>query len=276
MTLESVYLNGGVIGTTKTYTSPVSASAYNDAITGVSGGAPNFRWTLNNTTAEVGGHTTTTNGTWAYTTGLIPSITNNSADLNGSTTYLVPANDSLINTGTWTKRSMSFWFNADTIGAGYPCIWEEGGGVNWFSIYFDSGLIYANIGEGSSTQGHATASVSTGTTYHCLVTADLSLGSNNIKIYLNGSLAGQATSTCGTDLAAHSGDNRIGSGAARNHLNSNITYAVFDGKLQDFCYWNEDALTSTDALNIYNAGVTTEQYNSGIWNLQAVLESLSA
>jgi hypothetical protein len=233
---------------------------YNDEIANTSGGAPDFRWTFNGTIAEASAHSTAPIGSFSYTTGLIPNITDQSANMSGSE-YLVPSNDPLINTGTgysWTKRSVSFWFNADATGfQAYPCIWEEGGGVNWMSIYFDNGLIYANIGENSSTGGHATASVSTGTTYHCLVTFDLTLGSNNIKIYLNGSLAGQATSSVGTDLADHSGDNRIGSGAARNHLGNSITYASYDGRLQDLCYWNEVALTATDANNIYAAGIYT-------------------
>ena len=284
MPLESVYLNGGYIGVTESYVKPIigSPNAYNNAITNSSGGDPDFRWTFNATTAESGGLTTTLSGTApTYTTGLINNLSNQSADF-AAAGYLTPANDPLINTGTgyvWTKRSISFWFNTDTTGSGtYPCIWEEGGTVNWMSIYFDNGLIYANIGESSTTGGHATASVSTGTTYHCVVTFDLTLGSDNIRIYLNGSLAGQATSSVGTDLADHSGDNRIGSGDARNHLNASITYASYDGRLQDLCYWNEVALTSTDVSNIYNGGIspsTSTSDSSGIWNLQAVLETLS-
>jgi hypothetical protein len=271
----SYFDNGGIIGKTSTVKIPVPASTYDTAINNVSGGTPDFRWTLNNTTAEEGGHTTTVNGTWSYTNGLIPSNSDNSANLNGSTTYLVPANDPLINAGTgysFTKRSISFWFNADTIGT-YPCIWEQGGGVNWFSIYLNSGLIYVNIGEGSTSGGHATATVSTGVPYHCLITVDLTLGSNNLKIYLNGALEGQATSSVGADLAAHTADVRLGFGAARNHLNTSNPYTVFDGKLQDLCYWSEVALTATDAENIYNAGITTDTYNSGAWSLDAVYDS---
>lgn len=276
--MNSIFDNGGFIGRTANYVATDnygSSVSYTDAITSSTGGAPDFRWTLDGTTAETDGHTTTVSGTFSYTTGLISTISDQSADMGGSE-YLVPANDSLINTGTgytWTKRSVSFWFNADTTGSGtYPCIWEQGGTTTWMSIYFDSGLIYANVGEGGTSGGHATASISTGTTYHCLVTFDLTLGSNNIKIYLNGSLAGQATSTVGTSLNSHSGDIRIGSGSARNHLNNSITYASYDGRLQDVCYWYEDALTSTDASNIYNGGITPvgNRKNTGIWNLNAV------
>jgi hypothetical protein len=279
--MESIYLNGGMNGVTLDFSAntryPLPLT-YDDAITGSSGGTPEFRWKFNNSTAEEASYSTTVNGTFSYGSALIPTITDVSADFDGSTTYLVPANSTLINTGTFTKRSVSFWFNADTTGSGtYPCIWEEGGGTNWFSIYLDNGLIYANLGEGNTTGGHATASVSTGTTYHCLVTVDLSLGSNNIKIYLNGALAGQATSSIGTDLAAHAGDNRIGFGAARNHLNTNNPYSVYDGRLQDLCYWYEDALTLSDASDIYAAGTTVlNLQNSGIWNLEAVYDSLVA
>jgi len=272
--------NGGFIGRTADYSDTSFYEYfpdinYNTAINSVSGGAPDFRWTLNATTNEEGSHSTTPTGTFSYTTGLIQTFPGyQSADMSGSE-YLTTANDPLINGGTgyvWTKRSISFWFNADTTGSGtYPCIWEEGGGTNWMSIYLDNGLIYANLGESNISGGHATASVSTGTTYHCLVTFDLTLGSNNIKIYLNGSLAGQATSSVGTDLLEHVGDVRIGSGAARNHLNANITYASYDGRLQDVCYWNEVALTATDASDIYNSGIIVigNKKNTGLWNLDA-------
>lgn len=284
MPLESVYLNGGIIGKTMNFGATDfydSGVDYNAAIANTSGGAPDFRWTLNGTTSETGGHpTSVTNGPFSYTTGLISNISDQSADMGGSEN-LIPDNDALINTGSgysWTKRSVSFWFNADiTFSETYHCIWEEGGGSNWMSIYIDDGddgLIFANIGEGSTTGGHALAFISNETTYHCLVTFDLTLGSNNIKIYLNGSLAGQATSSVGTSLSSHSGDVRIGHGNARNHLNSNGTYSRYDGRLQDVCYWNEVALTSTDANDIYTAGVSVgNKKNSGIWNLQAVMEN---
>jgi hypothetical protein len=272
--------NGGFIGRTADYSDTSFYEYFPDinydtAINSVSGGAPDFRWTLDATTNEEGSLSTTPTGTFSYTTGLIQTAPEyQSADMSGSE-YLTIANDPLINGGTgyvWTKRSISFWFNADTTGSGtYPCIWEEGGGANWMSIYLDNGLIYANVGESSTTGGHATASVSTGTTYHCLVTFDLTLGSNNIKIYLNGSLAGQATSSVGTDLLEHVGDVRIGSGSARNHLNANITYASYNGRLQDVCYWNEVALTATDASDIYNSSfiVIGNKKNTGLWNLDA-------
>jgi hypothetical protein len=268
--MRSIFDTGGFIGIEKLYKQDPTGN-YDSAISSVSGGAPTFRWTLSNTTAESGGLGSTESGTFTYSDSIIPSYSGSCADFGGSS-HVDVINSSLINTGTWTKRSVSFWFNADTIGT-FPCIWEEGGGVNWMAIYLSGGLLYANIGEGSTTRGHATASVSTGTTYHCLVTFDLSLGSNNIKIYLNGELVSQASSSVGTDLAAHSGDNNIGYGAARNHEDTNNPYTQYDGKLQDFCYWYEVALTQSDAENIYNAGIDLG-YGSGIFNLQAVLESL--
>lgn len=275
--MGSIFDTGGLIGIERVYKESVTG-AYNSSILNTSGGAPDFRWTLSNTLAESGGHTTNVNGSFSYSSSLIPSITENSAVFNGTDSYLQPVNDSLINADTgagysWTKRSVSFWFNADTTSS-WRCLWEEGGGVNWLTIYLQSNVLYLNIGEGSSTQGHATTSVSSGTTYHVLAVVDLALGSNQLKIYLNGQLAGQANSSVGGDLAAHSGDNRIGFGAARNHENTNNPYTIFDGRMQDFCYWNETALTLTDAQNIYNAG-TDLGYRAGIFSLNAVSESLS-
>jgi len=261
-----------IFGIPRKYPIYSSGQEYDNAIAGSSGGAPDFRWTFNNTTSEEGSHSTTTNGSFSYSSSLIPNVSDSSAIFNGTDSYLVPANDELINTGTgysWTKRSISFWFNAD-ITSSWRAIWEEGGGVNWLTIYLQSDVLYLNIGEGSATQGHATTSVSAGTTYHCVAVVDLTLGSNQLKIYLNGQLAGQASSSVGGDLAAHSGNNNIGFAAARNHENTNNPYSIFDGKMQDFCYWNETALTATDAQNIYDAGIKVG-LSSGIFSLRSLL-----
>lgn len=261
-----------IFGTPRKYPIYSSGQEYNNAITNSSGSTPDFRWTLNNTTSEEGSHSTTTNGSFSYSSSLIPNVSDSSAIFNGTDSFLRPANDSLINVDTgagyaWTKRSISLWFNADTTSS-WRCLWEEGGGVNWFTIYLQSNVLYLNIGESSSTQGHATTSVSSGTTYHLLAVVDLTLGSNQLKIYLNGQLAGQANSSAGADLAAHSGNNNIGHGFARNHENTSNPYSIFDGRMQDFCYWNETALTATDAQNIYDAGIKVG-LSSGIFNLRS-------
>lgn len=269
--MGSVFDFGGYIGKDVSLYAPT----YDEAIAGTLSGPPTFRWTFNNTTDEVGNHTTNVNGTFSYSSGLIPSIPSQSANLDGSTTWLQPANSAFINFGTgyaWTKRSISFWFNADTTSS-WRAIWEEGGGANWMAIYLNDNLLYANLGENSVSGGHAAASVSAGVTYHCLVTFDLALASNNIKIYLNGELAAEANSSVGTDLASHGADNRIGHGAARNHTNTNNPYTIYDGRMQDFCYWYEEALTLSDAQNIYNAGIN-DRPSSGIFNLKAVSRAL--
>ena len=277
---QSIYDNGGMIGATldfgDTDTYP-SSGGYDNAISTTSGGAPTFRWSLDGSIVEAGGHTATETGTASFTTGIINGISSQSADFSGSYNLDID-NTGFINAGSqyvFTKRSLSFWFNADS-STGYKAIWEQGGGVNWLVIYLEGGLLYANIGEGSTTGGHATASVSTGQTYHCLVTVDLTLASNQIKIYLNGTLAGQATSTVGTDLAQHSGDVNMGFASSRNHLNVNNPFSNYDGRLQDFCYWFEEALTLSDAQSIYAAGIAPppNQKNSGIWSLSSVLESI--
>ena len=280
---QSIYDNGGMIGVTLDFddTDNYPASIdYNNAVSATSGGIPTFRWSLDGNINEAGGHATTEAGTASYTTGLISSIASQSADFDGSYNIDI-ANSASINsantggTYSFSKRSMSFWFNADST-TGYKAIWEQGGGVNWVVIYLEGGLLYANIGEASVTGGHATASVSSGQTYHCLVTVDLTLGSNQIKIYLNGALAGQATSTVGTDLTDHSGDVNIGLSNSRNHLSENGIFTNYNGRIQDFCYWFEEALTLSDAQSIYAAGIAPigNQKNSGIWSLSSVLESI--
>ena len=274
---QSIYDNGGMVGADLDFADTDRYGlSYNGAILNTSGGQPDFRWTLNQTTNEQAGWTTSLAGTMSYSAGLIPNITDQSAIFDGSANLNI-VNSSQINTTNVTKRSISFWFNADSVN-GKQAIYEQGGGVNWLNIYIDTGLLYFGVGEGSNPQGHAAVAIGTGLTYHCLMTADFSLASDNLKIYLNGSLVATATSSVGADLASHTGDVNLGAESnARDYLGSNTGWIGYSGKLQDFCYWTEKDLTSTDAQSIYAAGIATaeNQKNSGIWSLASVLESIT-
>lgn len=154
-------------------------------------------------------------------------------------------------------------------------IWEQGGGTNAFSIYTYDDQLYACIAESNAQRGFANVTIATGTVYHIGVSVDLTLASDNIKLYLNGTLVATATTSCGTDLASHSGNVAIAGDdqGNRQHTNGSLT-GHFDGRIQDVCHWFEVALTGSDFANIYAAGIgnsgdTSDGLTSGeLWTVQ--------
>lgn len=239
--------------------------AYDDVITAL---APTHRWKLNGDYLDTGGGSTrdgSPSGSPVFTSGggIIRSEPLWEAlDADGANDVIGVGDSPEINTGTgytFVRRSWSIWIEHDvnqgTTGSG-QVIWEQGGSTNAFSIYTYDDQLYACIAETNVQQGFANATIATGTIYHIGVSVDLTLSGDNIKLYLNGVLAATATTTCGTDLSAHSGNVAIaGDDAAnRQHTNGSLS-GHFDGRIQDVCHWYEVALTGTDFANIYAAGI---------------------
>ena len=257
------------IDTDREYTDLITQKSgrvdYNQEIAKLS---PWYRWTFNNTLNDDGHGISSTprngtgHGSIAYTSGggIIPSMPWESIDLNPDDEVRISDSPN-INSGsgyTFEKRSISVWAEFDSVsgtdGNG-RVIWEQGGGTRWWSIYVYDSNLYTCIGESSKEQGHCSSPVSTSTLYLITATIDLSLSSNQMKLYINGSLVSEATTSAGSSLTEHGGNIAWGgpNSSPRNHLNESITANV-DARLADGCYWYEQVLTPTEILSIWSAG----------------------
>lgn len=227
--------------------------AYDDVITGL---APTFRWQFDGNTNVEGASISTGGGVTGYTTGIIPQDAGQAATFDGTDSISI-SNNANINAGegyVWTKRTLSFWFNTSD-NDNFRCIWEEGGGVHWMTVYFYQGNLYANSGVGNYSRLVAITPVATGQVYHAVIVFDFTLASDHAKIYLDGQLVAQGTlSGSYSSLPGHSGDVKLAYGKSKVHTNTNNAQTQYNGILQDFCYWTEVALTDAEALSIYEAG----------------------
>lgn len=234
--------------------------SYDDAIAGVSAGAPTFRWRLDGNTNEVGGHSTSSSGTMSWAASIIPNQAGQCWQSNGAA-RINPANSADINTDTSTeRRSISLWFEADAL-TGRRNIYEEGGGTHgWDITLYDDSLVF-NITQNGASRAHVEfAGLTIGATYHVVGVFDLSDQSSgaNMQLYVNGSLAGTANFTTQAFLNAHSGDIQFGQDAdGRAPTGFTTTLANFSGRIQDVCYWSELELTAQDATDIYTAGTVS-------------------
>jgi len=226
--------------------------AYDDVVDALS---PTYRWKLNNNlNATTGGvNMNVSAGSAAYAATIIPQDTGNCID--ATDLELGISNQGDINDSTTTRKTLSLWFQTDTV-AGTQGLFEEGGGVNWCHLYLEGSTLYWNVGEGNSTQGHVTyAGVAASTTYH--VVAELDCPNNILRLYVNGGQVASTTHTMGTSMAAHSGDISFARTTdPRDHNSATGGKGYFNGRLADICYWAEaDALLSpSDVLAIYEAG----------------------
>ena len=262
--------------------------AYDDVITAL---APTHRWKLNGDYLDTGGGSTrdgSASGSPAFTSGggiIRTEPLWEALDADGADDFVGIGDSPEINTGTgytFVRRSWSIWIEHDvnqgTVGDG-QVIWEQGGGTNAFSIYTYDDQLYACIAESNAQRGFANFTIATGSVYHIGVSVDLTLASDNIKLYLNGTLVASATTSCGTDLASHSGNVAIAGDdqGNRQHTNGSLT-GNFDGRIQDVCHWFEVALTGTDFANIYAAGIgNSGEISDGLssgesWTVQQAAE----
>jgi len=231
---------------------------------------PDFRWVLDGDfTDEMGNLDGTGSEPPVYVNTIIPY--SDHAQCGDFTPYdeMHVANDPLINTGTGylgQQRSISLWFNADTIptNAGNT-IWSQGGGTNSITIYTynSSGttFVYCAAVEGANID-YVRAEITTGETYHLVVTYDFP--GNVINLYINGSLVDTDNSLAvGPSLASHSGNIALGGQDTNtdNHLGQSISNN-FDGRIADLAYWSDGGvLSSTNVSDIYLAGTTELAWN---------------
>src|ERR1051325_6134558 len=159
-----------------------------------------------------------------------------------------------------TKFSFSFWFNPDIYDAtNNRWIVSHGGfAAQAFYVYCDgpgsANRIVFTIRNAANSPQSAFYSgiIFPGNWYHIACTYDNSLGSENLKIYVNGALSvrGALTETINKSASL------IISPAI------DATNKVMDGRIKDFRWWTTKALTQTEVNNIKanNSSAPTPDY----------------
>lgn len=178
--------------------------------------------------------------------------------------YLEIPNSTLINTGTYDKRTISLWFRADDPSLSTnQVLFEEGGGTRGLAIYLRSGKLYVGGWNRSSSEVYwsgtylSTSGISANHWHHvALVLNALQdsepggdvVQSNAFHGYLDGV---EFASGDGSQLWPHSGDNRIGF-CASSRLDSGScsnTY-YFTGLIDEMKIFNQ-ALDAQGIEEIY-------------------------
>ena len=151
------------------------------------------------------------------------------------------------------KWSVEWWAKTPYLfGGKNPTAWSVAGLSGRFIQATYAGVGQTNAGRlyvqcnGSSGNISVISSTTTPTTdvwQHYVVTYDSALGSNNLKLYINGSLDAQVTGTFGT----------VESPAFRIGTSSGISNTfMYQGSIDEVIIW-EQTLTATDVLDHYNS-----------------------
>ncbi|MCB1530601.1 MAG: hypothetical protein H6853_05620 [Rhodospirillales bacterium] len=240
-------------------------------------GSPDAYWRLNDTgpgqaiNLGLGGAALDSDYTGGTVKGA-PALYNNggdvSADFDGINDRIRVPDSPLINTAVTAARTVELVFNADTV-AGRQVLYEEGAGVNGFTIYIDNGSLYVT---GEDDQGaerwidaNINAPIVAGQTYHAAFV--FNQPDNSFTGYIDGVDIGSVGVANGI-FPEHSGDIGIGGmnggvqfhdgeGAGGNGYN-------FDGRISDVAVYNR-ALSEKELLRhaeSLNATTTTQIHNN--------------
>lgn len=200
-----------------------------------------------------------------YTNGAAPSV-----DFDGVNDRIQVDDAPHINLNTTTARTVELVFQADdTIGR--QVLYEEGAGVNGFTIYLDGNVLYVT---GEDDQGgeqwndadiNSTAigiNINAGQTYHAAFVFNAAggdpnggAGANTFAGYIDGVLMDFVTTDGATNFPSHSGN--IGIGAAVDgvqfHDGESGAGFRFNGRISDVAIYNralseEELFSHADAL----------------------------
>ncbi|MFA5328922.1 MAG: PA14 domain-containing protein [Prolixibacteraceae bacterium] len=174
------------------------------------------------------------------TTTLAVSFDEKTVLFNGTNGNISISNSSNINLSVVQNRTVALWFKANDVNT-RQVIYEEGAGVNGFSIFLEGGYINVHAWENNSTWGEVRTAVITGNWYHVAFVFD-SGASDGVyfKGYLNGvNFGGNANSDATNGMSAHSGDIHIGmSDGIRFPDNSTHSNNYYNGYVDEFKLWN--------------------------------------
>lgn len=193
----------------------------------------------------------------------------------------IAVNDSpQINTSTTPFRTVELVFNADTV-AGRQVLYEEGAGVNGFTIYIDNGLARVTAEDDQGGQRFADLDISApivaGQTYHIAFVFDGP--GDTFEGFLDGvSMGGPVSITSEGVFPSHSGN--IGIGAAVDgvqfHDGESGAGFRFDGRISDVAIYNR-ALTGAELFShaeSLNSATTTRFRNLEFDTVLAQINSI--
>lgn len=188
---------------------------------------------------------------------------NEAFDFNGSSEY-INADSLQQDIETDSIGSLSFWVTTDSTGNRYIFSLSDTGGpdTDYFRCRLHSAsqkfsVLGASSG-GSQFHWRSDTTLATdGTWYHIVVVQD----GIALKVYINGSLE-TGTWDDSTDVGMWFGDMtaaNIDNGRIGCSNDSGVgNYAFWDGKIDDFRYYQNVALSPSQVAQIYNAGSGTE------------------
>jgi|GEM_PF-3190123 len=184
--------------------------------------------------------------------------------------------------GPWAKRTVEFWFKANSVPApdatglaATAGIWEEGAATRAISVYLwrdpantdpnQAELIFHSYNNASDGPGApfgittlpaviAQRTVTVGQTYHvvAVLDGDKTGTTGNAILYVNGSEVSRAPGV--GQIYNHTGDIQIGRGNALTHTGDNGNFGFFDGFLDEYAVYNT-ALSAQRVAAHYQAGL---------------------
>lgn len=180
------------------------------------------------------------------TSGFDPSsragIINNCGDYTPGNFDFVTLNDTAdTSIGANVDYSFSVWINSDTFAAGHAVFGKDSGGVDGYNLTTDatSHFVWTVYSTGSHVFT-STATLSTATWYHIVVTYDQS----NIRLYLNGSLDGSPQANT-ADVADEGQVFEVG--------RSQGSGLYWDGGIDELGIWKR-VLSLGEVQDLYNSG----------------------
>lgn len=185
-----------------------------------------------------------------------------SGSFDGSNDYIAIPNNTIINTSSHNKRSISVWFKSTLSNNKNQIIYEEGGGARGLAIYVNNNVLYVsgwNKNESGWNGTYINTPISTNKWYHVVLVLDAekdttTVQNNVFKAYLNGAMINQGQ---GSQLWPH-GD-AIGIGGVNggtkitNHTN-------FKGNIDELEIYNI-ALDDKAVNDIYNFEKNHKNYD---------------
>lgn len=226
-------------------------------ITMTSGSSPfRFEWddmvesahyTFENTTDDISGnnhHNNGIGGNLAYSTDAIEG--NYSLLLNGSSTVRYSVDGNFMESA-FSQNTVAFWLKPDEL-TGYQMLFEEGGYTNGLTIQLNDNTLEAGVRfDGPSTEVNPGTHTfpSDGQWHHVA----LSFDRGAVTLYLDG-IPDSTAIAAETTMANHGNNGGIGSSFSGCSMATCGSF--FSGKMDDFRYYFEKALTSNQILDLAN------------------------
>jgi hypothetical protein len=188
-----------------------------------------------------------------------------SVEFTGAATQLVDFGTPAAVVGL-TSKSISFWFNHDSVIVGHSYFQiSDGTGTDtdeYFDIYTDLGApakIKTRVHHATTDGGWITTNnviLSASTWYHVVVTYNGGTAVNSVVTYINGSVVAVTRSTAPVGALC--------SGASVNlYLGDKIYSTSPDGKMADVRIYNS-VLTAAQVLSLHNAGALTSSFDTNL------------